>query len=230
MMPALPSWSAVVTALACTAAATFGALAWLTQRGARLESDARVAALTSTLQAERPVEWAAQSPTHAGDPSLVARESAHEAHTHVVALTGLAVVSGVAILVGFTMWSTPQNRGHHGPVQQLELTDMSQSQDASALAVAGRVRLPPGASAHALSVEVVAFDGNGHAVASGGGLLKASDETQSHDASFSVSVPHASHVARYAVRFRDGSFLVKHIDRRPTQPSSATASRPEVAP
>jgi hypothetical protein len=78
--------------------------------------------------------------------------------------------------------------------------------------------------------EVVALDRAGHEVASRGGPLRAVDDPRDGAVSFVVSVPYTSEITRYAVRFRDGSSLIKHVDRRPTRATPATAAALNAAP
>jgi hypothetical protein len=108
----------------------------------------------------------------------------------------------------------------------LELMSMRHQRQGTTLTVSGLVRNPSqGVAMNGVTAVVFAFDRTGAFLASGRAAVDFSALRPGDESPFVVNIPNVLDVARYRVTFRDGSGVVRHIDRRGNQVQLAQAVR-----
>ena len=213
-----------LTALSLAAAVGFGALSWRVGREDRARARARIAALSTAMDAPSPEVWAGQTPaaTSSNPGPRVAVGSVFNRDNEglrgrpfikvaVGGIMALAIVIGA--IIGARTGSVPA--AHVNAPAPLELVSMRHQREGTTLTVSGFVRNPTaGAAVNGVTAVVFAFDRKGGFVASGRAPLDFSALAPGDESPFVVSVPNVSDVARYRVSFRTGRGVVRHVDRR----------------
>ena len=217
-----------VAIVALVAAAGFAAWAWRLLRLERERSAARVAALSTAIDATTPA-----APT-AGISELFAAKRSDAAAGNPMLKGGVAVAMTI-LLAAIVAWA---NSGPSGAasgqaaaavtrtrtVAPLELLSMRHTREGTTLTVSGLVRNPPaGATVSHITAVVLAFNGAGAFVASGRAALDFTTLDPSDESPFVVTIAGAPDVARYRVSFRTEDGVVRHIDRRAEQTRLAAA-------
>ena len=217
-----------VAIVALVAAAGFAAWAWRLLRLERERSAARVAALSTAIDATTPA-----APT-AGISELFAAKRSDAAAGNPMLKAGVAVAMTI-LLAAIVAWA---NSGPSGAasgqaaaavtrtrtVAPLELLSMRHTREGTTLTVSGLVRNPPaGATVSHITAVVLAFNGAGVFVASGRAALDFTTLDPSDESPFVVTIAGAPDVARYRVSFRTEDGVVRHIDRRAEQTRLAAA-------
>jgi hypothetical protein len=217
-----------VAIVALVAAAGFAAWAWRLLRLERERSAARVAALSTAIDATTPA-----APT-AGISELFAAKRSDAAAGNPMLKAGVAVAMTI-LLAAIVAWA---NSGPSGAasgqaaaavtrtrtVAPLELLSMRHTREGTTLTVSGLVRNPPaGATVSHITAVVLAFNGAGAFVASGRAALDFTTLDPSDESPFVVTIAGAPDVARYRVSFRTEDGVVRHIDRRAEQTRLAAA-------
>jgi hypothetical protein len=108
----------------------------------------------------------------------------------------------------------------------LELMSMRHQRQGTMLTVSGLVRNPsPGVAMNGVTAVVFTFDRTGAFLASGRAALDFSALGPGDESPFVVNIANVADVARYRVTFRNGSGVVRHVDRRGNQGQLAQAVR-----
>lgn len=219
-----------ITIVSLAAALGFGWLAWRLRRDERQRSEARVAALSSAIDAAELDSHAAARPAHAAMPvsSLFASERSAAARGTPVIRLAVGVAMALLLLVALAM----SNRGAAGDATgergsaTLELLSMRHERDGDRLRVFGLVRNPRGGGSIArVSAVVFAFNRAGAFVASGRAALDFPTLEPGDESPFVVAIPGVADVGRYRVSFRTEAGVVRHVDRRAEQMRLATVLR-----
>lgn len=218
----------LISVLAAIASAWF---AWRLRDTERRRSDARVAALSTAIDA---VEWPSYAPAQTQDEPMAAgglfapEHSAAAAGAPVIKLA-VGVAMGIVLLVAIAMNNrgaapgTASEGGAPRPVAAraaapLELISMRHEREGQTLKVSGLVRNPR--SGHAMtrvSAVVFAFNRAGAFVTSGRAGLDFTTLEPGDESPFVVTVPGVADVGRYRVSFRTDTGVVQHVDRRAEQ-------------
>jgi hypothetical protein len=210
-----------LTLFSLAAAAAFAAVAWRVLRDDRARATARIAALSSTLDAEAgsPVaQPVAVASLFAATPGAGTSVKGHPMLKGAVVAVMAAIVV-VAAAMGSSGPDTPagQPAAAQGAAP-LELMSMRHTREGSTLTVTGLVRNPPaGAQARRVSAVILAFNRDGAFVSSARAPLDFMVLEPDDESPFVVTVPDAAGVARYRVSFRTEESLVRHVDRRAEQ-------------
>jgi hypothetical protein len=218
----------LVSVLAAIASAWF---AWRLRDNERRRSDARVAALSSAIDA---VEWPTYAPEQTQDQAVAAgalfapEHSAAAAGAPVIKLAvGLAM--GIVLLVAIAMSNRGAAPGAASdgeaprPVAAraaapLELISMRHEREGQTLKVHGLVRNPrSGQTMTRVSAVVFAFNRAGAFVTSGRAGVDFTKLEPGDESPFVVTVPGVADVGRYRVSFRTDTGVVQHVDRRAEQ-------------
>lgn len=198
--------SPAVTIAALIAAIVCAAVAWHTVRTARRQVDDRIAALAAAI--------------HGGEATAgaeaIREDGGRLASFRTPALIGMGAAIVAAVFAGAVIWTAGAAATPARDERPLELAQLQHGVTADAFTVSGEVAVPAGHPVHGLAVELVTLDQQGHAIASGGAAV-ALDAAPAGRVPFSVSVPYSGGVSRYTIRFRDGSGLRPHVDRRRIQ-------------
>jgi hypothetical protein len=218
-----------VAIVALLAATGFAAWAWRLLRLERERSAARVAALSTAIDATTPA-----APT-AGISELFAAKRSDAAAGNPMLKAGVAVAMTI-LLAAIVAWANGRPSGAASgqaaaagvtrtrTVAPLELLSMRHTREGTTLTVSGLVRNPPaGATVSHITAVVLAFNGAGAFVASGRAALDFTTLDPSDESPFVVTIAGAPDVARYRVSFRTEDGVVRHIDRRAEQTRLAAA-------
>lgn len=204
----------------------FGGFAWHLLREERQRSAARVAALSSAIDAATP---AAPTP---GVSELFAPKSSAAAHGNPFIKVAVGALMAVVLIVVIAS----ANRGpdaagaranaRSGVSAPLELISMRHTRDGDTLTVSGLVRNPrAGADATRVTAVILAFNRAGAFVNSARAPLDFTTLEPGDESPFVVTVPSAADVGRYRVSFRTDSGVVRHVDRRTADATRLTAAR-----
>ena len=230
----------VVTLVSLVLAVVMSSVAWRVARKERARANARVAALASDIQAavaaaggrrSEPTLRAVPPATRDAVDLFAATPSPASSRSVVVVAVGLfAFATAAALAVVLTSGSRsqspagPQARAaestrstdapHQTAPTSLELTALGQERNGDRLLVRGVVRNPSPAATAPLTAVVFAFDGDGGFVTSARAALDTPRLGGGGDSTFTVVVPHAEHVVRYRVSFRNDTTIVPHLDKR----------------
>ncbi|MGH9349189.1 MAG: hypothetical protein ACRD26_18195 [Vicinamibacterales bacterium] len=207
-----------LTIVSLLAALGFGWFAWRLRRDERLRSEARVAALSSAIDAAEPAFHSPRA-AHATMPvpGLFASELSAAARGTPMIRLAAGVAMALVMLVAVAM----SNRGAAGvgtgprEPAPLELVSMRHERERDTLRVLGLVRNPPGSGdmTH-VSAVVFAFNRAGAFVASGRAALDFTTLEPGDESPFVVTIPGVADVGRYRVSFRTEAGVVRHVDRR----------------
>lgn len=216
-----------LTVVSLLAALGFGALAWYVLREERRRSDARVALLSSAVDATGPELPAEAVPVRVS--SMFDSEPAPSG----AGLPLIKIAVGVAMALMLIVVVAMSNGGSDATesavaaareAAPLELVSMRHARDGDKLTVSGLVRNPRGGSElRRVSAIVFAFDRGGSFVASGRAPLDFVMLAPGDESPFVVTIPGVSEVGRYRVSFRTESGIVRHVDRRAEQSRLAAA-------
>ena len=218
------------------AAVGFGWFAWRLREEERRRSAARVAALSSAIDA---VDAASFDAGMAHAPVAVKGLFAPE---HSAAAGGAPVIKlavGVAMAVVLLVAIAMSNRGPGDDTASstpaptaassqgaapLELISMRHERDGTTLKVAGLVRNPRKAGKIGRVTAVVfAFNRAGAFVTSGSAGLDFTTLDPGDESPFVVTIPGITDVGRYRVSFRTDAGVMRHVDRRADQMRLASA-------
>lgn len=215
----------VITLLAVAVAAGASYLAWRVIAENRRRSEARIERLAEVIRAGERGEAAAVEMPHLLEP----HEDTAPRRLVPLAAVGLGVVV-LAAAVGFARTAAdgppgaPSGQPNARPasVATVDLIALTHERTgAGTLELRGDVRVPASrAMMEGMTAVALLFDSQGAYLSSSRAPLsaRASDPTR---ASFFITVPDASRVARYRVSFRNGERLVPHVDRRGAQESGS---------
>jgi hypothetical protein len=206
-------------------AAGFGGFAWHLLREERRRSAARVAALSSAVDATMPV-----TPTP-GITELFAPKPSAAAHGSPL----IKVAVGVAMAVVLIVVVASANRGSDTVGENaraeaketapLELISMRHTRDGDTLTVSGLVRNPrAGTNAARVTAVILAFNRAGAFVNSARAPLDFTTLDPGDESPFVVAVPSAADVGRYRVSFRTDAGVVRHVDRRTSDSTRLSAA------
>jgi hypothetical protein len=206
-------------------AAGFGGFAWHLLREERRRSAARVAALSSAIDATTPA-----APTRGVSDLFASRPSAA---AHGSPLIKVAV--GVAMAVVLIVVVASANRGsdtvgENGRAEAreaapLELISMRHTRQGDTLTVSGLVRNPrAGTNATRVTAVILAFNRTGAFLNSARAPLDFTTLEPGEESPFVVTVPSASDVGRYRVSFRTDAGVVRHVDRRTSDSTRLSAA------
>lgn len=246
----------VVTLVLLAAAVTFGVMAWRLSREAERRSDARVAALVASLEAE-PIEASApasgaddldlaliDAPTRpiapigatpADSDRAIFAESAHHEATGFSRLMAAAIVAGVLVTGVTVAWvagtasEAPDAQAAAAP--SIELLSLTSTRRGPDLSIAGLVRNPSaGAPLEGLSAVVLFFNESGQFLTSARAPIGQRLLTPGADSPFEVTAPAPDGASRYRVSFRfERGDVVTHVDRRTAgAPASDAPDSPAV--
>lgn len=231
----------VVTVTSLAAASAAGWYALRLRRDERGRSDARIAALSSAIDATGSgarASRAGQAPISVS--SLFAPEHSAAAHGAPVIRIAIGVVMGLALLVAVAMSnrdvagestgdgapgaaSTRSSGSTRGTVP-LELISMRHEREKTTLRVSGLVRNPrSGRAVSQVSAVVFAFNRAGAYVTSGRAALDFTTLEPGDESPFVVTIPGVPDVGKYRVSFRTEAGVVQHLDRRGDQTRLASA-------
>jgi hypothetical protein len=227
----------VLTVLSLAAATGFAVVAWLLLRRDRQRSAARVAGLSSALDA--PLAQSEAAGEAADDSAIVSAPPLPVASTTPVPVASMfrtepgasvqgrplikaAVVGVMAVTVVVAAAMGNRSTGATTAASAaspetipLELMSMRHSREGTTLTVTGLVRNPPGgAAARRVTAVVFAFDRSGSFTASGRALLDFLVLEPGEESPFVVSIPNVAEVAKYRVSFRTEHGMMRHVDRR----------------
>jgi len=231
----------IVSVLAAVACAW---IAWRLRADERRRSDARVAALSSAIDA---VEWASHPSAHTRVQSapmndLFAPEHSAAAKGAPVIKLAVGAAMGIVLLVAIAM----SNRGTSSDAEPatgtarpaatrtaapLELISMRHERAGDTLKVSGLVRNPrSGRPMTRVSAVVFAFNRAGAFVASASAGLDFTALEPGDESPFVVTVPGVADVGRYRVSFRTEAGVVQHVDRRAEQSRLAALADDPAGP
>lgn len=207
-------------------AAGFGGFAWHLLREERQRSAARVAALSSAIDAAAP---AAPTP---GVSELFAPKPSAAAHGSPLIKGAVGVAMAVVLIVVVAS----ANRGGDSPAAAvgaearasapLELISMRHTRQGDTLTVSGLVRNPRGgANATRVTAVILAFNRAGAFIESARAPLDFTTLEPGDESPFVVTLPSAADVGRYRVSFRTEAGVVRHVDRRASDSTRLSAAR-----
>ena len=224
-----------LTVVSVVAAAAFAWVAWRLREDERRRSEARIAALSSAIDAVESVgDSGAQHPVVV--TSLFAPQHSAAANGAPIIKIAAGVAMAVVLLVVIAMSGrgrddasassrgeaavaeTTARRASANAAAPLELISMRHEREGDTLKVSGLVRNPrDAASMTRVSAVVLAFDRSGAFVASGRAGLDFTTLEAGDESPFVVTVSGGADVARYRVSFRTETGVVQHVDRRAEQ-------------
>lgn len=226
----------ILTIVSVLAAIACGWYAWRLREDDRRRSEARVAALSSAIDA---VEDASDQSRLSQAPfavnSLFAPQHSAAGHGAPVIKIGAGVAMALVLLVaiamsnrGTTRETSPENiqpRPISTPsVAPLELISMRHEREGSTLRVSGLVRNPRrGGTMTRVTAVVFAFNRAGVFVTSGSAGLDFTTLEPGDESPFVVTIPGVSDIGRYRVSFRTEAGVMRHVDRRAEQTQVALA-------
>jgi hypothetical protein len=207
----------------------FGGFAWHLLREERRRSAARVAALSSAIDATRPAAPATGvAELFSATPSAAATGS-----PLIKAAAGIAMAIVLIVIVASA------NRGAESPPETasqarsastrgtapLELISMRHTREGDTLTVSGLVRNPrAGASVARVTAIILTFNRGGSYLTSGRAQLDFTTLEPGDESPFVVTIPGAADVGRYRVSFRTEDGVVRHIDRRSSDQTRVAAA------
>lgn len=207
-------------------AAGFGGFAWHLLREERRRSDARVAALSTAIDATTP---AAPTP---GVRDLFAPEPSVAAHGNPLIKAAVGVAMAVVLIVivaSANRGPEPSSEGGTASARAsapLELISMRHARDGETLTVSGLVRNPrAGTNATRVTAVILTFNRAGAFVSSARAPLDFTTLEPGGESPFVVTVPSAGDVGRYRVSFRTDAGVVRHVDRRSSDSTRLSAAR-----
>jgi hypothetical protein len=233
----------IVAVIAVVAAAGLGALAWRLTQDERRRSEARVAALIASLDAdpdEAPFVGDFAAPLPNEDPVVVRgdlfAEPTREESTgfsRLVAVGLIAVVLFTGVAAAWMVAGAPEDptrSAHATPSEPLELLSLSSARRGAELSVTGLVRNPQaGARLEGVAAVVLFFDAQGGFLTSARTPLGLRVLTPGETSPFELTVTAPEGTSRYRVSFRfDEGGLVSHVDRRPTQFQPGAPESPAI--
>jgi hypothetical protein len=206
-------------------AAGFGGFAWHLLREERRRSAARVAVLSSAIDATTPARATpGVSELFAPKPSAAA---------HGSPLIKLAVGVGMAIVLIVVVASANRGAGSADEEKQaeasasapLELISMRHTREGDRLTVSGLVRNPrAGTDATRVTAVILAFNRAGAFVNSARAPIDFTMLEPGEESPFVVTLPAAADVGRYRVSFRTDAGVVRHVDRRAADSTRLSAA------
>jgi hypothetical protein len=213
-----------VTSLSLAAAALFGILSWRVNQDERERERARVAALSTAMGPSAP-----ESPLL----DTVAVGSVFDRPTEGLRgrpMIKVAAGAMMVLLIAAGVVISSRTSSGAASVQQapspLELMSMRYERQGTTLTVSGLIKNPAaGTAVNGISAVVFVFDHSGAFVTSNRAPIEYSALAPGDESPFVVTVPHVSDVARYRVTFRNGSGVVRHLDRRSDHVELAQAVR-----
>jgi hypothetical protein len=215
----------VLTCASIAAAITFAVSAWRVRAEDARRSSARVAALSSAIDASERFA----SPTAAHEPVAVTSlfTTSSGASVQGRPLVRMGVFAGLA--AAFLIVVAIANREDAAPVvapkadAALELVSMHHTRAGRSLTVSGLVRNPRDAAARShISAVVFAFGRGGEFVTSGRAALDFTNLAPGDESPFVVRLPPVAGIVRYRVSFRTEDGIVRHVDRRADQLQAST--------
>ena len=214
-----------LTIVSMLAAIACGVFAWHVLREERQRSDARVAALSTAIDAGEPQH--ASVPLPASGLFNPEHSASARGNPMIKVAVGLVMLLALAVVIATSSRGPgPASRQVAGAAaaRPLELVSMRHTRSGETLTVSGLVRNPRNAArVERVTAVVFAFDRSGTFVASGRAPLDFVALDAGDESPFVVNIPAVSEVGRYRVTFRTESGVVRHVDRR-TEQSRLTAS------
>lgn len=221
----------VLTLVSSVTAITTSAVAWRMARRERDRSEARMAALATSIHDERDSGLAPEDDDRtltSGDAfrnemfasTPEPEQSRVFAMAAAGALVGTTVVALVLVFGGSaSSASAPVLAAAPAaaPAQPgpLELVALGHERDAERLTVRGVLRNPStGSEVVRLTAVVLLFNHEGRFITSGRAAVDAAAIGPGGETAFSVTVPGAAEVGRYRVSFRTDDGVIPHVDRR----------------
>jgi hypothetical protein len=216
----------IVTSVSVALAAIMSVVAWRAMSAERKRSEARVASLAAEIRDQPPPESspALPSPVPLTTDLFASAESRPtSSNLGAVALAVVLLVAGVGAIMAF--WGTApaapraeensDGRATPPAPAPIELVALGHERDRDRLSVHGIIRGAAGTpvSRHVVAV-VLFFNADGAFVATGRSEVNGSALEPGGEATFVVSVPASTDVAKYRVSFRNGDLIVPHLDRR----------------
>ena len=196
-----------ITVGALIMAAVCALLAWQARRDARRRSAARVAALAARIDPQDEAADAMFAVRAAGSGRSLARLAA--------GVGTLAAVVLVSVLAGAMMRSQPAP-AVRTPEAPLALIALEHSGRPGQLVVSGQVRTHRPGSTAPILVSVTAVGRTGDVLGTRQAVVSQGPLTPGQAVPFAVSLAGIGGVERYRVAFRDGTQVVRHVDRRQT--------------
>jgi hypothetical protein len=204
--------------------------AWQLRADERRRSEARVAALSSAIDAVEHASHVRTAPAAVPVAGLFARqESAAGKGTPVIRIA-VGVVMGLVLLVAVAMSNrgaspaapredgAPQAAAAAPAAAPLELISMRHEREGDTLKVSGLVRNPRnGGRVARVTAVVLAFNRAGAFVKSGSAGLDFTTLDPGDESPFVVTIPGIADVGRYRVSFRTEAGAMRHVDRRAEQ-------------
>jgi hypothetical protein len=231
----MESLSLVLTCASLAVAVGCGWYAWRLRRDERERSEARVAALSSAIDAMDSASSPGRpAPTRVAVNGLFAPEHSAAAHGTPVIKLAAGVAMGLLIVVVVAM----STRGKSADTTStdspravatrsgapLELISMRYEREGETFKVSGLVRNPRnGARVARVTAVVFAFNRAGAFVTSGRAALDFTTLEPGDESPFVVTIPGLTDVARYRVSFRTEAGVIQHVDRRAEQMRLALA-------
>lgn len=207
--------------LSIAAAVGFGAVAWRTLDGERRRSAARVAALSSAIDASHDTAAPAHPPVPVAVSSMFRTAPGASVGGRPLIKAAVVATMGIALIVVVAMAS--RDRGEAAAPQAatvaasapLELVSMRHTREGSTLTVSGLVRNPAaGMPVARIAAVVFTFDRDGSFLASARAPLDFTTLEPGDESPFVVTIPNVGDVGRYRVSFRTEAGVVRHVDRR----------------
>ena len=179
------------------------------ERGARVRSQARVAALAAIIH---PPGDGRVAPVFADRTSVLA--DGHLPLRLGLGSVALLVLLATGLLLRFTYQPADAADAPAAASPSLALMSMQHERRAETLTVTGRVRNQSQAPADRITAVVAVFDKQGRAVATADAPIDRQALAPDDESAFHVAVPHVTDVERYRVSFRNDTGVVRHVDRR----------------
>jgi hypothetical protein len=222
----------IITAVSVALAAIMSVVAWRAMGAERRRSEARVASLAAEIRdhgptGSSPVTLAPVPLTNDLFASAESRPTSSRLGTVAVAV--VLLVGSVAALTTVFGTSSSAPRAHSSApsaetvvahpsssvATPIELVALGHQRDQDRLSIHGIIRSGAGTpiSQHLVAV-VLFFNADGAFVATGRSEVNGSALEPGGEATFVVSVPAATDVAKYRVSFRADDLIVPHLDRR----------------
>lgn len=238
----------ITTLVSIAVAAALGVLAWQLAQAERRRSEARVAALVASLNAndgplgldlapddelstplgEPPLDPDVRSAPHdAMFASTIERESPASGRCVAVGVVAAILVAmiGLAWTVVHVLTPVPQTTDA-APTSPLELLSLTSARRGQELVVSGVVRNPRGATTmDEIGAAVLFFDERGGFLMSGRAPLDFQVLAPGEQSPFQLTVVAPESTARYRVSFRRASgAILSHVNRRSSTLASPTVS------
>jgi hypothetical protein len=207
-------------------AAGFGGFAWHLLREDRQRSAARVAALSSAIDAGSPAApMRGVSDLFDPQPSAAAG-----GNPMIKAAVGVAMAVVLIVVVASANRRSDEPAASGGGAARvsapLELISMRHMRDGNTLTVSGLVRNPrAGAHATRVTAIILAFNRAGAFINSARAPLDFTTLEPGDESPFVVTLPSAGDVGRYRVSFRTEGGVIRHVDRRASDSTRLSAAR-----